>query len=116
MTSSSSSHSLLSLGNLVQGISDVISEIKYDVQQLKSGGDKIELLEQNVQFLAAKIERAFTGTPNPFAAGAASDSPSTTTTSSSSSHPRDFVCQRPKVIFFYSSSGTSAPTDKSLLW
>jgi hypothetical protein len=72
-TSSSSSttaptkptHSLFSLGNLMTTVMDFIEEIKQEIEALKSGTSRVDVLEQSVQFLAAEVTRLITGEPNP---------------------------------------------------
>jgi len=68
MSSSSSTgkHSLLSLGNAVSDIVDFINLIKNDIEELKAGKSKLEVLEQTVNFLGGEIAKIVTGEDNPY--------------------------------------------------
>jgi len=56
MSSASVPHSLLSLGNLVSGIMDVIEEIKSDMEEIKSGTPK--LLTLRMRLTSAPLKQA----------------------------------------------------------
>jgi len=72
-------HSLFSLGEIVSGVTAFIDQIKTDIEELKSGSSRIDVLEQTVEFLANEVKRIL-GEPDDTDADAEADTSADTST------------------------------------
>jgi hypothetical protein len=66
---------------------DVIEEIKSDMEEIKSGTPKLQVLEQTVAWLRGEVERVFTGKENTTPAPEPAEPPASPTAAAGASSP-----------------------------